>query len=530
MSFLDNALTANGIRLTESSSYMTSGSDPDRDSLMKDGFRKLTKSQNERDLMPLEQERMIEIALFLYDSNPLAKRIIDLVNSYVTGDGFSFNAKHPKVLSVLKKFWEDPVNDWPLKQLERFKMLSLCGEVLWPVAVRRTDGRVQMGYIDPANIEEIIPDPWNAEIPRTAVIKAGHHVDGTELPRYYSLVNVDDRQNAFDTYGKLNYYPHEHGAFYFAVNKPPNATRGRSDLITVFDWLDLYDQLLFGSSERATYLTDFVWDVTIKGADKEALNDWHRDNPLPRGAAMRVHNENVNWNAIAPNLNAGDTEMMARLIKQHILTALGIPPAWISDPGDTNRSTGVVMAGPVLKTLSHRQRFCRAILTRIMQFAIDQAVIAGTLAGLTPEQLSFDVLAPSLTPSDMSAMTMTVIKLAQALQLAERQEWISHETTAKTFLKTITELGVQLSIEDEMTKMKELARKHEAELAAKQAAMAAGPPPEPGAPGAPPGPPPMAPRDQTGSPLQSPIDQTANQLASRSMEGSTTTRKGNPAG
>lgn len=327
MDFLNSALQANGVRLTEAQGpYNLGHNDPDYKDHRDQGFRRLTQTQNERDLMPLEQQRQTEIALFLYDSNPLAKRIIDLVNSFVTGDGFTFSAKHPAVLKVLSRFWEDPVNDWPLKQLDRFRMLSLCGEVLWPVAVRKTDGRVHLGYVDPANIEEIIPDPYNPEISRTAIIRLGYKVDGaTELPTRYSLVNVDDRPNSI-MYDKLNYYPEPHGAFYFAINKPPNATRGRSDLITAFDWLDLYDQLLFGSAERATYLTDFVWDVQIKGADEDALKKWYRENPMPKGAAMRVHNENVEWKAVSPNLGSFDIEMMARIIKQHILTRRRIVP------------------------------------------------------------------------------------------------------------------------------------------------------------------------------------------------------------
>jgi hypothetical protein len=101
------------------------------------------------------------------------------------------------------------------------------------VAVRRTDGRVRLGYIDPANIEEIIPDLYNPEVFRTAVIRQGYHIDGaTELPTRYSLVNVDERPLS-SSYGKLTFYPEPYGAFYFAINKPSNATRGRSDLIIV---------------------------------------------------------------------------------------------------------------------------------------------------------------------------------------------------------------------------------------------------------------------------------------------------------
>ena len=82
----DNVIYVHHIRRSEAG-YPADGHDPDRNDNIRDGFRRLSKTQNERDLMPLEQQRQNEIALFLYDSNPLAKRIIDLVNSFVTGVG-----------------------------------------------------------------------------------------------------------------------------------------------------------------------------------------------------------------------------------------------------------------------------------------------------------------------------------------------------------------------------------------------------------------------------------------------------------
>jgi hypothetical protein len=244
MGFLDNAIASNGIRLTEAAPYFASN-DPDRDYDIQHGMRKITGKENERDLTPLEQQRMIEIAHWLYDSNPLAKRIIDLINSFVTGDGFNFTAKHPDVLQVMKDFWYDPINDWPLKQLDRFRQLSLYGEQLYPVFVRRSDGRVRLGYVDPANIEEIVPKPTNPEVVEWAITRTGYTVDNSVIPKKYSLIQVDEYPLS-QTFGKLTWDAgpdgKTDGAFYFAINKPSNATRGRSDLVTIFDWLDLYDQ------------------------------------------------------------------------------------------------------------------------------------------------------------------------------------------------------------------------------------------------------------------------------------------------
>jgi hypothetical protein len=57
--------------------------------------------------------------------------------------------------------------------------------------------------------------------------------------------------------------------FYFAINKLPNSLRGRSDLMALADWLDLYDQYLFSEVERLHLLSAFVWDYKIEGATDE---------------------------------------------------------------------------------------------------------------------------------------------------------------------------------------------------------------------------------------------------------------------
>jgi hypothetical protein len=94
MSFLDHVVESNGIHPTEASYFMAGygANDPDAEQHRLEGYRKPTQKQNERDLMPLEQARMIDIAHWLYDANPVAKRIIDLINAFVAfvaGDGFT---------------------------------------------------------------------------------------------------------------------------------------------------------------------------------------------------------------------------------------------------------------------------------------------------------------------------------------------------------------------------------------------------------------------------------------------------------
>ena len=128
-----------------------------------EGWRSLTEDAK-RDLTPLTQERMQEIAFHLYEINPVAHRILEMTKDFVVGEGISFSAEDPEVEKVLTEFWNDPVNAWNLKQGQRILELGLYGEQLYPVAVNDEDGKVRMGYLDPSAVARVISDPENVEI------------------------------------------------------------------------------------------------------------------------------------------------------------------------------------------------------------------------------------------------------------------------------------------------------------------------------------------------------------------------------
>jgi hypothetical protein len=67
MGLLDSIIESNHIRLSAAAIF-TAADDPDRDDNFNKGFRRLTKTQNERDLMPLELSRHTKRARSLDDS------------------------------------------------------------------------------------------------------------------------------------------------------------------------------------------------------------------------------------------------------------------------------------------------------------------------------------------------------------------------------------------------------------------------------------------------------------------------------
>ena len=449
MSWMTDALARNGFALQEA---MWSLNDPDTgpDKLgnWPDYYRKLTKS-NERDLDPLNQDRMIQIALYLYETNPVARDVIDLYVDFVVGEGMQYKAGHEAVQAVLDAHWHDPVNDWPNKQESRFRQLLIFGEQIYPVFRRKFDGRVRLGYVDPYHVRKVEVHPDNAEEYVAVHLKAGSgQMVGATIP----IIRLDENPRS-DAYGLLVAgrkasadEAGPYGTFYVAINHVSNSARGRSELLTAFDWLDLYDQFLFSQAERSAYLSDHLWDVKLTGFTEEQIKSWLRKNQTPQGNAMRAHNEKVEWKVIAPELRAADVSEQARTLRQQIvLGAGGFPEGWLFSGSETNLATLTAQGTPIMKRLSRVQRHWKGIVTRVLEFVRDQAILAGKVPrGLSPEELAVKVTASEVSIEDTATAAATLKAATESLVVGKDRGWVTNDEAAQVYRQLATELGVEL--------------------------------------------------------------------------------------
>lgn len=140
-------------------------------SVEEEGFTKLT-GDKDRSLSSLTQERMQELAVFLWKSNPLANRIIELPLVYLLAEGVTMSVKDETAQAWLDEFWNDPINQMDVKLPKKVREMSLFGEQCWPVFKNPTNGAVRLGYLDPGLIKEVKTDPDNTEQPIGVVTKA----------------------------------------------------------------------------------------------------------------------------------------------------------------------------------------------------------------------------------------------------------------------------------------------------------------------------------------------------------------------
>ncbi|MCU7878344.1 MAG: hypothetical protein KZQ84_16370 [Candidatus Thiodiazotropha sp. (ex Lucinoma borealis)] len=129
-----------------------------------DQWRKLT-GDAKRDLDSMTQARMQKLAVYLWESNLLANRLIELPVAYLLAEGVQIKVKDPEAQSYIDAFWNDPINNMKRKLKKKVRELMLFGEQAWPAFVNEFNGHVRIGYLDPALIETVVMDPDNAEQP-----------------------------------------------------------------------------------------------------------------------------------------------------------------------------------------------------------------------------------------------------------------------------------------------------------------------------------------------------------------------------
>lgn len=400
-----------------------------------EGYRRMTGGgQQRRDLMAISQDRMFEVAYFMYDNSAMTKRMAHMDKGFLFGEPITVTSEDGDVQEIITRFWDDPVNRMKLDFPNQMMWLGILGEQCWPVTVWPHNGHVQLGYVDPANIKDMAVDAQNVKkILRVDLLGSGGQ------PGKKMAVIGQDMDIRSKTYGRL-----VGDCFFFSINHPPNSPRGRSDYLTLFDWIDGLERYGYNYLERAEFILNFVWDVLLKGMNEDQIREWLRDNPPPEPGSIRAHNENVEWDTVAPDLKAPQFKAGFDTIKSFIMGAAGRPDAWFGGGGKAYQNEAEQFGQVPIKDLDERQQYIKHVATHVVQFQVDQAVIAGRLSGKKAET-GFDVNVPEISKKDMGNMMTGLPQATTALTLAENQGWITKETGAQIFALIAGQFGAEIN-------------------------------------------------------------------------------------
>ena len=423
-------------------------------SVEEEGFTKLT-GDKDRSLSSLTQERMQELAVFLWKSNPLANRIIELPLVYLLAEGVTMSVKDETAQAWLDEFWNDPINQMDVKLPKKVREMSLFGEQCWPVFKNPTNGAVRLGYLDPGLIKEVKTDPDNTEQPIGVITKA---LGKKRKSKKYRII-VPGSENIFGEEAKKIREEFNDGeCFYFNINALSSSSRGLSDLLATMDWLDLYDKALFGEVERWDALRSFIWDVTLRGATEETVKKRASEIEVPSSGGVRVHNDAETWQAVTPDLQAANGAENARTVRNHILGGSTLPEHWYGGGGDVNRSTAGEMGEPTFKTFKFRQTEWKHILETVCFYAVYSRL---EKTGNIPEDLrDYRPVAqfPELTHRDTSVYAAALQQTVVAVGIAVEKGMMTEETAVAVIGSMISRIGIEIDPAKELEQARAKAR------------------------------------------------------------------------
>jgi len=415
-------------------------------------YRGLTQSL--RDMNPLKFERALQISMYLWEKDPVAQQIILKPIEAIQNAGISFQAEDEAVQAYLDEFWSHPITGFRQQFWDLWRDVKLMGEGCWPVAVNEIDGSIEIGFIDPINIDRIKMVPGNARIPDKVIMKA----DSMGRKQEFDIIRMRNWKLQGDV-------------FYFAINKPVNSTRGRPTLLALMDWIDLYDQSMFNDAERWAMLRSFVYDVKLQGKTDSEIKEWlNRNFPggkPPKPGSIFAHNEQVELNAVTPDLKATDATAQAMAVLGHIAGGSGLPRWMLGFTGEVNQGVARETMRPVIWKIGAEQEQIKQILYTVMYFALQQAQKYGrhTKEGTINERtnIDFKIICNEVFPKDLVANStafgqavnaITVLKDSGLVDEATAREFAVHMMNQLTgFEKSVDEIEKELTLDDEIDKM-----------------------------------------------------------------------------
>lgn len=405
------------------------------------GWKKLTGNAS-RNLTPLRQDRMIDIAFWLWENNPLARWIIEIAKDFILAEGLPYEAKDEKVKKVLDDFWMDPLNRMDLYLEKHVRELFLYGELCFPAYTAAQTGKVRLGYIDPKDIKEAVTDPENVKMTIGIILKGS---TGLEDRKFKTILPEDAESIISPAARRLRDSYTDGECFFFAINNVTNSPRGRSELLGTADWLDAYEQFLFDYADKWPLLNTFVWDMLVENGDDAAIEKQLK-NFTKKSGSVFGHNEKVKINASSPTLQAVDAETGGRLFRNHILGAHSYPEHWFGGGGNVNMATAVEMGTPAFKALSSKQRYVKFIIETILGHVVYRARKARYLNVTDEDAKSYSVNTPEVASKDVTKYSAALQQVAASIATAELQGWVDKDTARKIFSSIAGYLGVEIDL------------------------------------------------------------------------------------
>ena len=296
-----------------------------------------------------DRKQIFAESLRAWRVNPIARRIVRLIRSFVLGKGLTINCDDEATQKFLFSWWTDPLNQFK-KNIKRWVDENTRTGNLFFLYTVQADGMTTIRAVPAEQIEEIVSKDNDIE----QEVRYNKDELGTE---YWEAYDSTKEQNSF--------------MVHYAINQPVGSCWGEGDLPPVLVWIGRFSTWLEDRVRLNHFRSVFMYIVqgTFKNAgDKEARQKYLNANP-PKAGTVLVTDPSEQWGIMSAQLDAFDASVDGMAVKKMIAAGVGFPLHYLAEPEGSTQTTAEAAGTPTFRSLEETQ-------DELFDMLIDMAKIA----------------------------------------------------------------------------------------------------------------------------------------------------------
>lgn len=329
---------------------------PERDSnFFTGGLSPLYETRNAWD-----RKKIFAESLRAWRVNPIARRIVKLMTSFIIGKGLKIKADNEEAQTF--------INEWAKKNnlrrnLRRWKDEDTRTGNLFLLFNVLADGMTILRAVPSDIIEEIKTEENDIE---------------TETEYTYMNDGMEKSYPAYDPEAKQSLF-----VKHYASNQPVGSTWGEADLSPLLVWIGRFSSWLEDRVRLNRFRTAFMY--VVRGAynseaDRKARETQINANPPKPGSVLVTNSNNgEEWGILSAQLDSFDASVDGLSIKKMISAGVGFPMHYLAEPESATRTTAEAAGTPTFRTLEEAQGDFFDMLKDVAETALQVRGIPGTV-------------------------------------------------------------------------------------------------------------------------------------------------------
>lgn len=335
-----------------------------------------------------DRKKIFAESLRAWRVNPIARRIVKLMTSFVIGKGIKLSAETDKETNAFLQQWVNhPLNNFR-KNLKRWKDEDTRTGNLFFLFNVQPDGMSIIRAVPAEQIEEIITDENDVE---------------------------QEKRYTKDSTGEEGWDAYQPGAeqktfmVHYTSNQPVGSPWGEADLTPLLVWIGRFSSWLEDRVRLNRFRTVFMYVVRgayASEAERSTREKQINANP-PKPGSVLVTNANAgeDWGILSANLDAFDASVDGLAIKKMIADGIGHPLHWHAEPESSTTTTAEAAGTPTFRTLEETQIDFFDMLKDMARIALE---VRAAHQGKVNPQAEIEITGPDITERDNATLALAL--------------------------------------------------------------------------------------------------------------------------